>query len=100
MYLARVVGTVVAPVQHPFYEGKKILSVRKTAPDAKLIGPDRVAIDRVQAGVGDLVLVMEEGSSARDLFGLAEAPVRSTIVGIVEQVEIKGEIVAGGLPLS
>ena len=47
-----------------------------------------VAIDRVQAGVGDLVLLMQEGSSARHMFGDSEAPVRSTIVGIVDDVDL------------
>lgn len=99
MYLAQVVGSVVAPVQHPFFEGKKILLVRRTSPEGKLIGPDRVAVDRVQAGIGDRVLVLEEGSSARDLFGEGEQPVRTTIVGIVDEVEINGEVVEGGLPV-
>ena len=101
MYLARVVGTVVAPIQHPFYAGRKILQVRRTAEDGTPTGPDRVAVDRVHAGTGDLVLVMEEGSSARDLFEDREAPVRTVIVGVVDEVEIEGErFVSGpGLPL-
>jgi ethanolamine utilization protein EutN len=90
MYLARVVGTVVAPVQHPFYHGRKILLVRRTEPDGKLKGPDRVAVDRIQAGVGDWVLVLEEGSSARDLVGDPQAPVRTLVVGYVDEVELDG----------
>ncbi len=93
MFLARVVGNLVAPVQHPFYDGRKVLVVRRTDPDGKLRGPDRVVVDRVGAGLDELVLVMEEGSSARDLFDEPHAPVRSIIVGIVDQVELDGETV-------
>ena len=96
MFLARVVGTVVAPVQHPFYQGRKILQVRRTTLDGKLTGPDHVAVDRVHAGVGDLVLILKEGSSARDLFEDPEAPVRTVVVGVVDEVEVEGRIVARG----
>ncbi len=95
MYLARVIGNVVAPVQHAFYRDKRILLVRRTDPGANLTGPDRVAVALVDAGLEDLVLVMEEGSSARDLLGDKSAPVRSVIVGVVDEVEVEGQRVAG-----
>ena len=88
MELARVVGTVVTPIQHPFYQGKKLLQVRGTDPRGVVRGPDRVAVDRVQAGVGDWVLVMREGSSARELFSDPRAPVRSVIVGVVDRADL------------
>ena len=107
MYLARVVGTVVAPVQHPFYAGKKLLKVRPTDPSGRELGKDiklpydHVAVDRVHAGVGDLVLVLSEGSSARDLFEEPNAPVRSVVIGVVDLVEIHGKKVteSGGVSL-
>ena len=61
MYLARVLGSVVAPVQHPFFDGRRLLAVRCVAPDGTETGPDAVAVDRVQAGTGDVVLVLKEG---------------------------------------
>jgi len=49
-----------------------------------------VAVDRAQAGVGDTVLIMAEGSSARDLFENQVAPVRTLVVGVIDFVEIEG----------
>jgi ethanolamine utilization protein EutN len=88
MILGRVCGTVVATVQHPFYRGKKQLIVRAATPDGAF-DENRyvVAVDLVGAGIGETVIVMDEGTSARQLLNAPkEAPVRSVIVGIVDQV--------------
>jgi len=95
MMVAHVVGTVVAPVQHPFYDGKKLLLVEPLDPLDPISGtpgPEGtlVAVDRVGAGEGERVLVMKEGSSARSLFGQADAPVRTVIVGIIDEIEVLG----------
>ena len=60
--------------------------------EGRPIGRPFVAVDRVQAGIGDRVLLMQEGSSARAMFGVADAPVRSVIVGIVDRVDISTEV--------
>jgi ethanolamine utilization protein EutN len=87
MILGRVCGTVVATVQHPFYQGKKQLIVRYCTPDGAFDGEKYVvAVDLVGAGVGETVIVEDEGNSARQLMGVTNAPVRSVIVGIVDQV--------------
>jgi len=92
MILGRVTGTVVTTTQHPFYDGKTQLLVRYVAPDGRLDGERYVlAIDLhdVGAGVGDTVLVMDEGNSARQILGTGpHGPVRSVIVGIVDQVAL------------
>ena len=87
MILARVCGTVVSTVQHPFYDGKKQLIVRAVTPDGEWDG-DRyvVAVDLVGAGMGETVVVEDEGNSARQLLGAPNGPVRSVIVGIVDEV--------------
>jgi ethanolamine utilization protein EutN len=87
MILGRVCGTVVSTVQHPFYQGKKQLLVRACTPDGTFDG-DRyvVAVDLVGAGVGETVLVEDEGNSARQLLEAKDAPVRSVVVGIVDEV--------------
>jgi microcompartment protein CcmK/EutM len=51
-----------------------------------------VAVDRARAGVGDRVLVLDEGSSARDLFEDAFAPVRTTVVGVIDEIEVRGDV--------
>lgn len=79
-------GTVAGPVwmtrKHPSYEGKKLLVVR---PEEG--GVEVLAIDLVDAGRGDRVLLMEEGSGARQLLEDADAPIRSVIVGVVDGVQ-------------
>jgi microcompartment protein CcmK/EutM len=88
MKLARVARQVVATQKHPFYRGEKTFMVKPLRLDGSEDGTTFVAIDRVQAGVGDLVLLLQEGSSARGIAGDSRAPVRSVIVGIVDHVEI------------
>ncbi len=86
MILGRVCGTVVATVQHPFYQGKKQLIVRYCTPNGAFDGDKYVvAVDLVGAGVGETVIVEDEGNSARQLMGVTNAPVRSVIVGIVDE---------------
>ena len=87
MILGRVCGTVVSTVEHPFYDGKKQLIVRACTPDGSFDGEKYViAVDLVGAGVGETVIVQDEGNSARQLLDAPNGPVRSVIVGIVDEV--------------
>ncbi len=94
MKLGRVVGTVVTPVQHPAYDGRRLLAVRPIAPDGSE-APDRmfVAVDRCQAGLGDRVLLMAEGSSVRAILGDEHAPIRCAVVGVVDELQFEGRLV-------
>jgi len=85
---------VVTPVQHPAYEGRRLLAVRPLDPDGR-DAQDRlfVAVDRAQAGVGDRVLLMAEGSSVRDILGDARAPIRCAVVGVIDEIEVDGRVV-------
>ncbi len=90
MILGRVTGTIVCSQQHRVYEGHKQLIVRYVDPDGSLAG-DRyvVALDLVGAGVGETVIVMDEGNSARQLLSMPRhGPVRSLVVGIVDEVTV------------
>ena len=89
MILARVVGNVVATVKHPAYHAHKLLIVQPEDPFGRPEGHSKLAIDRVQAGVGDSVLVLEEGSSARLLLDNDVAPARTVIVGVIDHVDIE-----------
>ena len=93
MFLAQVVGTVVAPVQIPILDGKKLLVVRPVDPDGSPCGKTRVAIDTVGAGEGDRVLVIDEGNSGRMLLGTPDGAVKTLVVGFVDAVEKDGEVV-------
>jgi len=92
--IGRVVGTVVTPVQHPAYDGRRLLAVRPLNPDGSE-AQDRlfVAVDRAQAGVGDRVLLMAEGSSVRAIVGDEKAPIRCAVVGIIDEIELDGRVV-------
>ena len=90
MRVGVVMGTVVSAQQHPFYDGRKQLVVRYTQPDGSFDGEAYVvAVDIVGAGVGETVLVKDEGNSARQLRSTdAYGPIRSVIVGIVDSVDV------------
>jgi ethanolamine utilization protein EutN len=86
MIIGTVTGTVYSTINHPFYDGKRMLIVEKTTVDGKPSGDYLIAIDSVGAGVGQEVLVLDEGTGARQIVNSTTAPLRSIIVGIVDHV--------------
>jgi ethanolamine utilization protein EutN len=86
MLLGRVVGNVVSSVKVKAHKGYKLLLVRPERADGTLEAHSYVAIDLVQAGEGDRVLLLREGSSVRDMIGATAAPVHAAVVGIVDEV--------------
>lgn len=88
MILARVVGTVVATRKDEKLVSSKLLLARPVDPQGKVDGGYLVAIDTVDAGQGETVLIVT-GSSARMAHGLKESPVDAAIVGIVDSVTLK-----------
>jgi ethanolamine utilization protein EutN len=88
MLLARIVGTVVATRKDERLVSSKFLVVRPIDPAGRPEGNYLVAVDTVDAGVGETVLVVS-GSSARMAAGLKDAPVDAAIIGIVDQIEVK-----------
>jgi len=89
MYIGRVTGNVVATVKHPFFQGHKLLIVAREGLEGDTSAAYDIALDLVQAGMGDRVLVLDEGSSARQLLDAEPyGPVRAVVVGIVDDVEL------------
>ena len=88
MLLGRVVGTVVATRKDERLVGAKLLVVRTIDPSGKDEANHLVAVDTVDAGLNDRVLVVS-GSSARMAQGLKDIPVDAAIVGVVDEVEIE-----------
>jgi len=87
MIVGTVRGDIVATIQHPFYNGQKLLIVEKENFEGKP-GGYLIAMDSgVSAGVGERVLVIDEGNSARQIVSNAEAPVRSIIVGVIDLMD-------------
>ena len=90
MILAKVVANVVSTEKHPHYKGQKILVVQPVDPEGKPKGTSLLAVDGVQAGIGDLVLVVDEGGSARAVIGDESAmTIRTAICGIVDRVDME-----------
>ena len=87
MLLAKIVGTVVATRKDPRLVSNKLLVVRPMDPRGKADGNYLVAVDTVDAGVGETVLIVS-GSSARMASGMKDCPVDAAIVGIIDTVEM------------
>ena len=86
MIIGTVTGNIVSTINHPFYDGKKLLVVEKAKVDGAPSGDYLIAIDSVGAGMGQQVLVLDEGNGARQIVKSSTAPLRSVIVGIVDEV--------------
>lgn len=86
MRLCQVLGTVTQTAQHPSFAKRKLMVVQNIEPDGQLVGSSFLAIDQVQAGQGDKVLVMSEGNGVRQVLGGDQLPIRSIIIGIVDSV--------------
>jgi len=85
--LAKVVGTVVATRKDPRLVSSKLMLARPMDPRGKAEGSYLVAIDTVDSGVGDTVLIVS-GSSARMASGLKDCPVDAAIVGVIDAIEL------------
>ena len=88
MLLAKIVGTVVATRKDPRLVSSKLLVARPIDPRGKPEGGCLVAVDTVDAGVGETVLIVS-GSSARMAAGMKDCPVDAVVVGIVDEIEVK-----------
>lgn len=93
MFVAKVIGNVWATRKHPGLKNATMLLVKAVDPlnGGKLVGEAQLAIDGQGAGVGDTVLIVDEGGSARKILRNSKAPVRTVIAGIVDKVHITGK---------
>ena len=88
MLIGRVVGELVATHKHPSHEGCKILLVQPLNLDGSKRGEAVVAMDAVDAGVGDQVLVTTEGFSAMTSVGRPGSPIDMAVIGFIDHVEL------------
>jgi microcompartment protein CcmK/EutM len=91
MQLAKVVGTVVSTQKNRKLEGAKLLLVQPVTPDGEARGGTLLTIDAVGAGVGEMVLVVIEGKAAGDALGKKAAAVDAAIIGIVDDIDFRGD---------
>jgi microcompartment protein CcmK/EutM len=90
MYIGKVIGTVVATIKIDHLDGRKLLLVDQLDLRGEETGSYDIAVDVVQAGPGDTVLVIDEGNGARQILGLNPGAVRAVIVGVVDEVALAG----------
>ena len=86
MILGRICGSIVSTINHEFYDNKRLLLVDRLSPDGQPTGKYLIAIDSVGAGAGETVLIIDEGNSARQIVEDETAPLRSIIIGVVDQI--------------
>lgn len=91
MLIARVIGTTVSTVKDEKLTGRKLLIVRQTDEFGNAVGKPFVAIDTVEAGVGDLVLTAA-GSSARQTSITKDTPVDAVIMAMIDSLEVDGTV--------
>ncbi|TKJ40081.1 hypothetical protein CEE37_10105 [candidate division LCP-89 bacterium B3_LCP] len=91
MILAKVIGDLYSTVKSPHFEGSKILIVQPLDTDLSPKGDTLLALDRVDAGVDDVVLVNKEGGSARIIFENPDIPLQAVIVAVVDDLDVFGE---------
>lgn len=88
MYIGKVIGTVVATVKISHLQGRKLLLVDQLDLQGQETGYYDIAVDVVQAGPGDTVMVIDEGNGARQILGLDPGAVRAVVVGVVDEVTL------------
>jgi ethanolamine utilization protein EutN len=86
--IAKVVGNIVATQKQQSHEGKKILLIQPLDLEDRPIGDVVVALDSVDAGIGDRVLAVQEGFSAMTSVGHTESPIDAAVVGVIDLVEL------------
>ncbi len=91
MLIARVVGDVVSTIKDEKITGRKLLIVREVTTENEIVGKPVVAIDTLDAGIGDVVLIAQ-GSSARQTSSTKDTPTDAVIMAIVDSLEVQGKV--------
>jgi len=93
MLICEVIGDIVSTVKNEHFTGKKIMIVQPLDLQGKAQGQAFLALDTVQAGIGERVLVMREGGSARIIFEDNKIPVQAVITGVVDDIDLQEGLV-------
>jgi ethanolamine utilization protein EutN len=88
MLIGRVIGDIVATQKAPSHEGRKVLVVQPLNLDGSDRGDEVLALDAVDSGVGDRVLVATEGWSAMTAVGREQSPIDMAVVGVIDSVSL------------
>lgn len=90
MKIGRVVGTVVSTINSPVFDNRKLLICDLLGTDGQPSGGYTIAVDAVDAGAGEVVLIIDEGNGARQIVQQDPAPIRAVVVGIVDEILVDG----------
>jgi microcompartment protein CcmK/EutM len=88
MIFARITGSVVSTIHHRIVDGRKLLLAERLDLDGKPTGGYVIAMDAIGAGMGETVLVLDEGNGARQVLEDDSAPIRSVVVAIVDELKL------------
>ena len=88
MQIARVVGDLTATQKHPSHEGQKLLLVQPLTLEGEPRGNPLVAVDAVNAGIGDRVLLVMDGYAAMTSVDRPHTPIDMAVIGIIDEVEL------------
>lgn len=90
MLLAKVKGNVVSTQKNPYLKGHKLLLIHQIDLTGNYIGKkDIIALDLIDSGIGDTVLVVQEGAAVMQILGHRKAPVHTMIVAVVDKLDVK-----------
>lgn len=92
MLIAKVIGTTISTIKDEKLTGRKLLILRETNERGELTGKPYVAVDTVDAGIGDLVLTAH-GSSGRQTYLTKDSPVDAVIMAVIDHLVVDGEVV-------
>jgi ethanolamine utilization protein EutN len=92
MLIARVIGELVATRKHPSHEGRKVLLVQPLNLDGTPRGDAVIALDAVDAGAGDRVLLVTEGFSAMTAVGRPQSPIDMAVIGFIDAVDLLPDV--------
>jgi ethanolamine utilization protein EutN len=88
MFVGQVTGEIIATINHSDYRQRRLLVIDRLDTVGQPTGGYLVAVAAVEAGIGDRVLVLDEGNGARQILRNSQAPIRSVVVGIIDEVDI------------
>ena len=89
MIIGTVRGDIVSTINHPDYDHRRLLLVDRLDPLGNPAGGYLIAVAAIEAGIGDRVLVLDEGTGARQILGNSKAPIRSVVIGIIDSVVVE-----------
>ena len=88
MLIGRVIGQLVATHKHPSHEGRKVLIVQPLNLDGSDRGDAVLALDTVDAGVGDRILLSTDGWASSSAAGRPQSPIDMAVIGFIDEIEI------------